>query len=120
MIEIELFTDVETALENITPDAYVRPEQNPLRGVKKLGPATDRMKQLYTLHALLGLDEAMINRFLSQNGVKGNEQKFRELNQANLQKRAVVLALGDEVGREFDAYGERYGIDCNWDVYAPK
>ena len=35
-----------------------------------------------------------------------------------LLSRGVQAALGYEVGRHFDAFGQRFGIDSDWKVYA--
>lgn len=118
--KVALFEEIKAELAGITPEKYRRPNQEPLKGVEKLGPATDRIKQLQTFWSLLKSDMRDLDMFLRLNGLDGNEDKFRLLNRKHLQERAVHGALGDEVGREFDRYGSPFGIDLNWDVYVPK
>lgn len=117
---VALFREIEIGLATITPDKYIRPDQEPLRNVKVLGAATDKIKQLYSLHQHLRKGVSELDSFLRSKGVVGNEEKLEEINRLNLQQRAVAIALGYEVGAEFKSFGAEFGIDATWNVFTQK
>lgn len=96
-----LFKDVESMVGAMAPQEYIVPDIMGIpTGSVLIGDATEAMKQLYTLF-----------RKLEEKGELGKDELFR---------RAVHSAFSYEVGKHFDRFGWRIGINSAWQVYGCK
>lgn len=96
---LALYVELDRRLAEIQPDDYVVPSIVGIpNGSKELGPATDEMKKLWTLFCHL-------------------ESEAR-LGLPELLRRATHTAISFEMGKHFNYWGARTGINSLWQVYA--
>lgn len=96
---LALCEELERQLKDIDPEDYVVPYVVGVpSGSKVLGTATEQMKRLWTLWSRL--------------------QRKRCLGETELLKRAVHTAISFEIGKHFNHWRARIGINSSWQVYA--
>ena len=120
-IHLELCVELQAQLEGITPDKYIKSPVIEISGVKMLGSATELMKQMYTFWRQKEELLEELRYRLKQAREQGNQNELKKIvvlfGTNELLLRGVHTALGYEVGRHFDAFGQRFGIDDQWMVY---
>lgn len=121
LIHLELCADLEAELERISPEKYIKPDFTVISGVKVLGTATVTMKQMWTFWSM---QQDRLKDLVSQLRTAretGNDTELKRIavlfGTNELLLRGVETALGYEVGRHFDAFGQSFGIDGEWKVY---
>jgi hypothetical protein len=96
---LALYDELDRRLSEVLPDQYTIPDIDGIpHGCRELGAATDRMKQLWTVWARL------------------EEEKC--LGESELLKRAAHVAISFEIGKHFNCWRARIGINSSWRVYA--
>jgi len=120
-IQLELCVELQGQLDNITPDKYITPSFRVISGVKILGMATEPMKQMFTFWRMQEdrLESLILELKAARTNTDEVELKIITVlfGTTELLSRGVATALGYEIGRHFDAFGQRFGIDADWKVY---
>lgn len=95
-----LFRKVEDMVDALGPKDYTLPPlpRNPT-GTVVIGDATEVMKKLWTLFMQLNTNQ--------------------QLGETELLLRAVHVAMGYEVGKQFNKFGVHFGLTSTWQVFIP-
>ncbi len=96
---LALYDDLDRRLAEIQPEDYIAPSIVGIpKGSRELGPATEEMKQLWTLFCHL--------------------ERESRLGLPELLRRAAHTAISFEIGKHFNYWGARIGINSSWQIYA--